>query len=127
MNGLTFAGGVAVGNRDVVRFGDLRFWAERGLIHIQHARTGAYDSISVRAALERMKAIADMLGNRRSMNTEDQFDQANRKRHQDMLDGLVEICRKAQVQGMPSDASARRDLVRRRPRTVVVPGIGSSL
>lgn len=122
--GLTFAGGSVVGtDRDVVRFGPLRMWAENGLIHVEDARDNSYDCMSVRTALRRMNAISEMLGNssQRQMHCEDQFDQANRLRHMQMLEGLTAIVRKAQVQGMPDDPSARRDLVRRRSKSVVVP------
>lgn len=123
----TFAGAHVLGDQDVVNFGNLKFWAERGLIHIENTRDGDYDSISVRVALQRMRAIQDMLGNRRTAHTEDQFDQAKRKEHQDMLDGLVALCQKAQVQGMPTDASASRDLKRRAKKTMVVPGLNESM
>lgn len=123
----TFAGAHVLGDQEVVNFGNLKFWAERGLIHIENTRDGDYDSISVRVALQRMRAIQDMLGNRRTAHTEDQFDQQRRKEHQDMLDGLVCLCQKAQIQGMPSDPSAVRDLKRRAKRTIVMPGLKDSM
>lgn len=119
--GHTFFNNSVLSDKDVVKFGPLRFWAERGLIHIEDARNNSYECICVRVALQRANAISEMLGNRREAHTEDQFDQANRIRHQNMLDGLTELLYKAQVQGMPDDPSARRDLVRRRPKTVQVP------
>ena len=124
-----FAGTYAVGDDGIVIFGPLRIWAERGLIHIEDSRDNSYECLSVRTALQRMKAISDMLGNstQRDINSEDQFDRANRDRHQRMLDSMIEITRKAQNQGMPSDASARRDLVRRRPKSIVVPGYGGGM
>lgn len=124
--GVTFFGsGSTLRDDDVVRFGHLRFWAERGLIHVEDARDNSYESISVRTALRRMNAIIDMLGNstRREIYTEDRYDQAERQRHIHMLDGLRVLCERARVQGMPTDPSARRDLVRRRPKTVVVPAL----
>lgn len=117
-----FAGAHVLGQADVVNFGNLKFWSERGLIHIEDTRDGAYESISVRVALQRTKAINDMLSNRREKGTEDQFDQEQRQRHRDMVDGLVELCSRAQIQGMPTDASACRDLVRRSKKTIVMPG-----
>lgn len=114
---------------DVVRFGPLYIWAERGLVHIEDSRDNSYESVSVRAMLHRMKAIQDMLGNStaRQMNSEDQFDRANRERHQKMIEEMLVVIRKAQEQGMPTDAGARRELVRRRPKSVVVPGIASQM
>lgn len=103
---------------------NLRFWAERGLIHVEDARDNSYKVFSVRTTLLRMRALQEMLGNssERQMHSEDQFDRDKRAEIQTMLEGLTDVCRKAQEQGMPSDASARRDLVRRRPRTIVVGG-----
>lgn len=118
------------GNRSVVNFGNLKFWAERGLIHIEDIRDGAYEVISVRSALHRMKAISDMLGNSvsaREKHSYDQFDYDNVKRHQDMLDGLKILCDRAKVQGMPTDPSARRANARALPKTFVVPGRNSMM
>lgn len=122
---LTFVGNSTVsGDRDVVRFGSLRFWSERGLIHIEDANTNGYECISTCTALQRMKAISDMLGNstKREMYSEDQFDRANRERHLCMLEGMIQILQKAKEQGSPWDPSACRDHVRRRPKSIVVPG-----
>ncbi len=121
--GIMFNGACAVSDKDVVVFGHMRFWAENGLIHTESSIDGAYDCMSVREALTRANAISDMLGNStaREIHSEDQFDQANRLRHMRMLEGLQAIFAKAKIQGMPSDASARRDRIRRRPVTVVVP------
>jgi hypothetical protein len=121
---VTFAAGhVHDGSRDVVRFGFLRFWAENGLIHVEDARDNSYECMSVRTALRRVNAISEMLGNstRREVYTEDQFDRANRLRNQNMLDGITNLLQKAQIQGMPDDPSAMRDVVRRLPKSVVVP------
>jgi hypothetical protein len=120
---LFVGGSVFLGEEDVVRHGHLRMWAERGLIHVEDSRDNSYECVSVRTCLQRIKAHTDMLGktSKREMYTEDQFDRQNRKRIQDMVDAMTVVCRRAQVQGMPTDASARRDKVRRRPKTVVVP------
>lgn len=123
---------VILGNNNVVRHGHLEMWAERGLIRIHDTRDGSVETVSVRTTLQRMKALQDMLfnkgsDNRREANTEDQFDQANRDRIQRMLEGMIQVCERAKAQGMPTDASARRDLARRAPRTVVVPGTVGSM
>jgi hypothetical protein len=122
-------GGVRLDDDGVVRFGHCRFWAERGLIRIEDDRDGSYETVSVRTALERARAISDMLGNStsRQMYSEDQFDRANRERHLRFLEKFAAICQKAKVQGMPSDASARRDLRRRLPKSFVVPGLNSGM
>ncbi len=121
---VTFFGKHVLGEDDVVRFGQLRFWAERGLIHCEDGRTNGYESMSVRTFLHRARALSDMLGNSstREMNTEDQFDQANRLRHLRFMERCAMIATKAQEQGMPSDPTASRDLVRRLPKTIVMNG-----
>lgn len=126
---MLFNGSNFLADHDVVRFGTLRLWAERGLIHIEDSKDNSYEAMSVKVCLQRMKSISEMLGNssQRDVASEDQFDRNNRKRHQNMLDGMIEVVRRAQVQGMPDDASARRDLVRRRPKSVVVPGYGGGM
>lgn len=124
-------GGVTTTGNDVVRFGHLRMWAERGLIHVEDAKDNSYKVVSVRTMLHRMRGIQDMLKNAkphdRQVNSHDQLDRKWLEDNQNMLDAMVEVVRKAQIQGMPTDASARRDLVRRRPKSVVVPGNGSAM
>jgi hypothetical protein len=44
---------------------------------------------------------------------------------QRFIDKMEDLVQQAREQGSPDDASARRDLVRRRPVTVVVPGKNS--
>ncbi len=126
-----FAGAHVLNADDVVRFGHLRMWAERGLIHTEDSRDNSYKVQSVRATLHRMRAIQDMIKNSseasRDKHSYDQFDGAAIKYHQDMIDAMVLVVEKAKAQGMPSDPSARRDLARRAPKTVVVPGYGGGL
>jgi hypothetical protein len=123
------AGGTFLGNDNVAIFGPLRFWAERGLLHCEDSRDNSYETLSVRTALQRARAISDMLGNssKRDMHSEDQFDRANRARHLRFLEQLMALVEKAKIQGMPSDASARRDLVNRRPKTFVVPAVNHQM
>lgn len=113
----------------VVKFGHLRMWAERGLIHIEDSRDNSYEVVSVRTALQRMQGIQDMLGNSvrgRKKHSEDTLDNEFYTRNQKMLEEMIVVSQKAREQGMPSDPSAVRDKVRRLPRTVVVPGVNSS-
>lgn len=126
---MDLGGALLLGSSDVVRFGPLRLWADRGLIHIEDSRDNGYDTISVRAALERVNALNDVIKNSKAhLRTKgDDFDRAEITRHQNMIDGMVEIARKAQIQGMPDDPTARRDMSRRRVRSVVVTGTAESL
>lgn len=112
----------SIANTDVVQFFHLRIWAERGLIHIEDSRDNSYVVCSVKQALLRMYAVSEMLGRSsvREQGTEDQFDRANRRVHQNMVDDMCHVVRRAKEQGMPSDASASRDLARRARKTVVV-------
>lgn len=131
MGAVLFAGSSPLSGNDVVRFGHLRMWAERGLIHIEDSRNGEYKVVSVRTMLQRMKGIQDMIAgsrpSQRQAHSHDQMDRTWIDDNQGMLEAMVEVVRKAQAQGMPSDASARRDLVRRRPKTVLVPGYGGGM
>lgn len=128
---MKFVGNTFLGAGDVVIHDDLRIWAERGLIHIEDARDNSYKVVGVREVLFRMKAVQDMLKNsspsQRAKHSHDRFDRALLDKNQKMIDDMVEVVRKAKEQGMPHDASARRDLVRRRPKTFAVPGVGDSM
>lgn len=106
------------GREGVVKIGNCRFWAERGIIHCEDERDNSYHTIPVREMLFRTKAVSDML-KRSRQNRADYWDEilANQR----VVDAMIEVCKRAQEQGMPEDASARRDLVRRRPKTVVMP------
>jgi hypothetical protein len=61
-----------------------------------------------------------MIGNS-SANRDAGADSAMRAEMQRIIDRSIELARKAQIQGMPDDPSAARDLRRRRPVSVVVP------
>jgi hypothetical protein len=111
---------------DVVTVGYLKFWAERGLIHVEDARDNSYETISIKEVLFRMKAISDMLKHPVT-GTESPGERAlmyeEREKQQRMLDGLIEVVRKAQVQGSPDDKSAAHALKAARPKSVRMPGL----
>ncbi len=113
-------------DHNVCVFGNLRMWAERGLIHLEDARDNSYEAIAVRQALHRVKGIHDMLFNSKTQLTGNGGMTAQEyERQMRMVEKMVEVCQQAQVQGMPSDQSAVRDLVRRLPVTVTVPKLKS--
>lgn len=119
-------GGVVLEPTDVVRFGPLRIWAERGLIHVEDSRDNSYKKVSTRDELFRLQAINDMLANSRQKGSEDQFDASNVTRIRRAVEGMIAVCQKARTQGDPfgeSKALARR-LVRTMPKTVVTPPYG---
>lgn len=107
---------------NVCRFSCLRMWAERGLIHIEDTTDGDYNVVAVRAMLERMQAIQEMLINsrRREKNSEDKFTANVVEAQQRMLEQMANVVRQAQEQGMPSDPTARGTLQRQR-KTVMLP------
>lgn len=114
-----------IGQVDVVNFNQYRYWAERGSIHWEHRDTGEYGNQSVRATLQRLRGINDMVQN----SLEDVHTSGLKlfyadevERHQRWIEEMVALIRKAQEQGMPSDDSAVRDAKRRRKKTVCMPG-----
>ena len=97
----------------------IRFWAERGLIHCEDSLDNEYSSMTVRQFLHRVRGINDMLCNS-AASADSGADMSLREETQRNVEKAMEIAAKAQVQGMPSDASARRDLVNRRSKTIAV-------
>lgn len=99
---------------------EVRFWAERGLIHVEDSLDNSYQSLSVRQFLERVAALSDLLRNSRSSDATGP-DAAYRSELLAVIEQAVQIARQAQLQGMPDDPSAVRDLLRRRPSWFVQP------
>jgi hypothetical protein len=111
-----------LGEHACVRFGNLRLWAARGLVHIEDSRDGSFETISVRSTLERMVALQQMLGNSRTeLHKAGTMERRVFDDIQTMLESMVDVCRKAQKQGMPDDPRARNWIKDARPTTVVVP------
>ena len=110
----------------VANYKFLKVWPERGLVHIEDMRTGGYRSISVHEMLWRLRALSEMV---REARKDPNF---AKKKAQEAIGEIEElqrailnlesVCRKAQEQGMPSDPSAVRDLIRRKACSIVVPG-----
>ncbi len=113
-----------IGQGDVVNFNQHRYWAERGMVHWEDRDTGDYGTQSVRITLQRLRGINDMVKN----SLEDVHSSGQKlfysdevDRHMRWIEQMVELLKRAQAQGMPSDASAVRDAKRRR-KTVCMPG-----
>lgn len=100
---------------------EVRYWAERGLIRAEDSLDNSYEVLSVRQFLRHAAALSAMLGNS-SSKKDTGADPHLRAEFQRIIDRSIDLARKAQVQGMPDDPSACRDLRRRRPVSVVVPG-----
>lgn len=101
-----------------------KWWAQGGLVCWQDTVTGDDGAITVRDALLRIKAISDMVGNSRRGASRTMAVSAL-EAFQEYIDSMVEVCKKAQRQGMPDDPDHSRQLVadlkERRRSTVVVP------
>lgn len=108
-----------LGTNRVVNHGPLKIWAERGLIRVEDSRDGSVKTMSVKDCALRVRALNDMIKN--SHSTDDYYSCHEVTELQRVIDGYIEVMKHAQEQGMPSDASARRDLVRRRPTSIVIP------
>lgn len=109
-------------DQDVLLVNRTRFWAERGLIHCDGPQ--GYQTLSVRQFLRHINGIVEMLGGS-SARTDHVKDAALRAEYQDIVERSMGLARKAQEQGMPTDPSACRDYVRRRPTTVCMAGDAS--
>ena len=107
-------------------YGPLRIWAERGQIHMEDGRDNSYDVLSVKDCLERLNGLNEMIG-RSKKGGKGSFKNSFTKYAdeikdvQQMIDKVIDVCQKAREQGMPTDASARRDLRRRQKTQVSIP------
>jgi hypothetical protein len=94
---------------DVVRFQGHRWWAERGMIHCERLNDGSYESMTVRQALLRLKAINDMVTNSlsdRHATGQKLLYSDEIREHQQFIDKMVGLIKKAQDQGRPDDPKA---------------------
>ena len=93
------------------------------MVKMEDARDNSYEALSVKEALLRVEGINDMIGN----SSDDGEYQDEIDKHTCFVEQMVTVCEKAKEQGMPSDESARKDLKRRQPTSVVVPKIKQSM
>ncbi len=92
-----------IGQHKVAVLDQCRFWADRGLVHCEDARDNSYVVMSVKDALLRAKAISEMVG-----KSSNDYEFADRREYlQRFVSDMVDVCRKAQEQGMPTDPTAR--------------------
>lgn len=112
----------ALGQHSCLKLGKHRIWADGGLIWTENEDTGATNTMGVREALYRAKAISDMLGNtlQRGKMKECINDRVFLQTR-DFLDRLIPVIKQAQEQGTPEDLPAARDNLRRLPTTFVMP------
>jgi hypothetical protein len=98
---------------------EVRLWAERGLIHCEDSLDNSYRSMSVRQFLHRINGMNEMVGNTSSKRDKG-FDVQLRAEIQRNVQQAMALAELAKIQGMPEDASARRDRARRQKKTVCV-------
>ena len=103
----------------VVRFGSLRLWSERGLIHCEDGQ-GGYHTIAIPDFFARVSALNDMVRNSLQQGQGKIYYDALAA-HQRFVQAGLELIRRAREQGSPDDPTSRRDLVRRRKRMFVMP------
>ena len=100
-----------------------RWWADRGLIHVEDARDNSYDTLNIREFLERLKAVNDMIGNSKSTLANDGFaheDEIGRQMR--FVEDAVELVKIAKEQGEAGSKDAIKEANRRRAKTIVMPG-----
>jgi len=119
---------VLIGNKHgVVYFGprsnpnSVRWWAERGQLHWEDARTNGYGTVSVREFLYRLQAINDMISNGKRSETKGMMHADEVERHQRFIEEALVLVRRAKEQGMPQDAKVRKHMAQNKPISVVVP------
>jgi hypothetical protein len=114
-----------VGNADMAKSDQYRWWAERGLIHWEHKDTGDYGTVSIKEALIRLRGLNDMVTNSLAESHEAGSKFLYRdeiEKMQKFIDEMLQLCKKAKAQGAPDDPSAVRDMKRRRRKVVSVAG-----
>jgi len=104
----------------VLHYLGVTYWAERGFIHSERDSDGAYESCTVAAFAERADALLKL--NEYSRRESPEYMRgAIYKRDRDAIEGMLDLCYAAREQGEVSNPDARKEAVRRRPTTVVVP------
>jgi hypothetical protein len=116
------------GQHNVVYFGPRgnpkcqRWWADRGIIHVEDARDNSYNTLGVREFLHRLKAINDMVGNSKATLANENFAHHDEiGRQQKFIEEAVELVNRAKEQGEPGNKDVVKDAKSRRPVTVVMP------
>lgn len=116
---------IILGQNNVFRHGPLTVYAENGFVRLRDSRDGSLTTISVKDCALRAQAISDMIKN--SASTDEFFDYAQVIELQRVLDGYIDVMRKAQEQGQHDDPTAVRDRRRRAPVSISVSGLTNDL
>ncbi len=117
-----------LGTHNVANFGPRtapvrdKYWAERGLIHLENTITNEYKLLSLRTFLHRLNAISNMISRARTELAKSNFAHSDEiKRQMQFVEKATIIAQQAREQGMPTDPDARKEAKRRAPKSVVVP------
>lgn len=92
------------------KFGQLSFWAENGLIHLNNEETGKYVCLSRLEALTRAQALSEEAAHRRG---DKYYDQRNAM--VELVEDIIEVVREAKHQGDPHDPKVLEHYAKHRP------------
>jgi hypothetical protein len=99
-----------------------RYWAERGLVHVESSKDNSYETLTVREFLVRANGLSEMLGRAKDAR-ERVTDHTTVERIQRFLEAAACVAQKAREQGEPLNPDTASDRKRRAPVSVVSPGL----
>ena len=108
-----------IGNNGVVKHGNLRIWAERGMVRVEDARDNSYKTVSLRDFLLRIQALNDIIGK----SSDNGVYADERHKLQSMVEQYVEVARRAREQGEPENPDAVKARQRSRTQQASVPDL----
>lgn len=109
-------------NTNMAYFGTTRFWADKGLIHVECGITNTYGTMTIDEAMERVRAVKRLIGT--SSNPGVEIDICERESMMRSVEQMLNVIRRAQDQGGgPTNPEAVKDAEMRRQKmfTVSVP------
>ena len=97
-----------------------RYWAERGIIHVEDTDTGEFETLSLREFLQRMDGVSEFVAKLIQKDRVIHADEITRQ--QRFLEQAEVLCRRAKFQGLPPrlGGGLRREYV---GSTTVVPRV----
>lgn len=116
------------GQHNVVFFGPRsnprcqRWWADRGLLHMEDSRDNLYKTVPIPVFVQRLKAVSDMIGNSKATLAKDGFAHIDEiERQQRFVEEGIDLLRIAKEQGEAGSSDAIKEASRRRSLTLVMP------
>jgi hypothetical protein len=111
-----------LGQHGVKNYGNLRIWAEGGLVRVEDKRDGSCETLSVRDALLRAQAISELISEKlartRNRTTDARFYTDEINDMQNLVDDVIAVCKQAREQGEPSDPKVIEDRKLRSPKSI---------